>query len=274
MADPKTVKMALFTSPQLAQLQSLGLLAEQAILSDATAAARAAWVVYAQSGLSTMQQTYIAGIQEPQIERRLATIALVGTMPNALEHGQPSYDMHNTLLGPRVPVVPPGSGQRGKHKKKGGGYYRAIPFRHATPGTVGQAGAAMGSAYSGHAQVSDAGALGKDLYRRASRLRASMQDPLRAGKTLWGGRLPAGLAPRLKPHHHSDIYAGMVRVAKKYQKATQAQYMTFRTISTGSPGWVRKETQGIHLMEKVQAHMQSILPGMVEAFLRGAADGK
>ncbi len=192
-----------------------------------------------------------------------------------LEDGYPQVDLRTLLLGPNVPVVPPGA--RGKHQNKKGGYYRAIPFRHTTPGAGKTIGQAMGSPYSGHEAVSDAKKLGNAVYRAARKLEAATTS--RSGVQHWGGRLDtsrlrAGLAegqkgvPLLKPHHKSSIYEGMVRLEKTYEKATQSQYMTFRTISTSvKEGWIRGEIQARNYAEKVGQFVQKVLPEAIDAYL-------
>jgi hypothetical protein len=213
-------------------------------------------------------QIYAQGIKETKVLKTGAVVALVGVMPNLLEHGQSPYDMHDTLLGDKVPVVERGSGKRGKLKKKdGSGFYRAIPFRHATPTSRGRLGAPMGSAYADMPGVSKD--LGKQIYKAAKLLAPTTGMP---GKPIqWGGRLAAGMAPKLRPHHHSDIYAGMVKQTKVYKKATQNQYTTFRMISTGSPGWQHKGTMGAMLVPKVLEVILREAPKLIAASLKGVA---
>jgi hypothetical protein len=185
-------------------------------------------------------------------------------LPNIVENGMAELDLHDTLLGPNVPVVP--IGERGKHEREDGGFFRAIPFRHATPGTKGAVGPAMGDPYRGHDAVADSKKLGTEVYAQAKELLPTRTDPY-TGKTQQGERLPAGLAPLLKPHHATDIYAGMIREEKTYERATQSQYVTFRTISTGSPGWVRPATPGAHYAEQVAQFVARIAPQAFEAYV-------
>lgn len=258
--------------PQAVQ-DMLGPKVMERILSDVADASRNEWIKIAGASLSTTRQDYIAGIQPVQIKPGMAVISLVGQLPNIIEEGMDAVDMHDTLLGPNVPISPPG--EYGKHltidpKTFKTGYYRAIPFRHATPGTTGAVGAAMGTQYEGHEAVADAKALGKKIYRRAKKLEGTTSEPF--GKTSYGGRLPAGLAPKLRPHHQTDIYAGMIRERKTYAKSTQSQYMTFRTISTGSPGWLRPKTTGRFFSLKVSEYVQKLAPQAFSAFVEGMGE--
>lgn len=196
-------------------------------------ASRDYWVRLAGSELVTSRRDYQQGILPVEYGTAEFALVLAGQVPNIVENGQPSYDMHDTLLGPNVPVVEPG--QRGKHMKKDGtGFYRHIPFRQATPDSAGQAGQPMGRPYG------DTKKLGQSIYSIAKDLKP-------------GQRFPAGMVRKLKASHKTDIYAGMVKEQKNYGKATQSKYMTFRTIATGSPGWIRKDTRpGKQLLNRVQ----------------------
>ncbi len=219
---------------------------------------------------------YIQSIQNPELNSMQVTVALVGSYANQIENGQPELDMHDTLLGPNVPVVAKGQG-RGKQKGPYG-YYRAVPFRHATPGTGGAVGQAMGSAYTKQMGEKAAAALGKKVYNAAKKLKATTSQPGQG--TAYGGRLGAGLAPILQTYaknkeHKTDIYAGMIKSQKTYEKATQSQYMTFRMISENPatrPSWIRPPVPGVHLAKAVTAHMTKKAPKVFEAYLASLGD--
>ena len=246
-------------SPEVAQM----------ILSNIADAARAEWIRIAGSELSTTRRDYLSGIQPVEMKPGLATISLVGQLPNLIEDGMDAVDMHDTLLGPNVPISDVGS--YGKHLKvtPGGGlgYYRSIPFRHGTPGSGGAVGTAMGKQYGSHEAVADAKKLGKQVYAQAKKLKATTSQF--GEKTKYGGRLPAGLAPKLKSSHKTDIFAGMIREEKTYRNATQSQYTTFRTISTGSPGWLRPATPGRFYAQQVGSFVQKLAPQALTSFVEG-----
>ena len=230
--------------------------------------ARANWITMAMALGPQSGAIYVQGIQESVRYDTGASVVLVGRVPNLLENGQPAYDMHDTLLGDKVPVVARGSGKKGKHQKNDGtGFYRAIPFRHTSPTSRGSLGAQMGSAYRDMPGIDKN--LAKQVYKAAKGLAPTTGMP--GGPVQWGGRLKAGMAPKLKPHHHSDIYAGMVRQTKLYKNATQSQYTTFRTISTGSPGWQRKAVAGVMLAPKVLQLVSEQAPALFAATMKGLA---
>lgn len=236
------------------------------IIEDVMDGARAFWIQQAGQKLTTSRRDYIQGIQKVQIKGETASIALVGTLPNLVENGMSAYDMHDTLLGPNVPVVEFGAG-KGKHARKDGGFWRVIPFRHQAPGTIGQGGGVpMGNPYEG--KVDNAAQLGKSIYKAAKKLAPSTGMP--GGKTQWGERLPEGMAPKLKPQHATDIYAGMTRMEKTYEKATQSSYMTFRVISDGVPDkWHHPGLPGVFLAKEVQKFVDKQAQAAFAALIGG-----
>jgi hypothetical protein len=67
------------------------------------------------------------------------------------------------------------------------------------------------------------------------------------------GRLPAGLAPKLKPHHATDPYAGMVRFDNP--SGGHSKYLTFRVMTEDSTGWIRPSQPGkFPLKQSVDAY--------------------
>ena len=239
------------------------------VLANIAESARKKWIDLA-GELATTRRDYVNGIQAVDMAPGVATISLLGVLPNIVENGMPATDLRDTLLGPNVPVAEPGS--PGKRQAKDGHFYRAIPFSHGTPTSGGAKGAPMGSAYKGQLGPEGAMKLGKAVYREAKKLGGTLSHP--GGPTEWGGRLPAGTggAQKLKPHHSTDIYAGMVRGQKTYETATQTSgYTTFRMISeANSNGWLRPDTTpGKQYAEKVQDHLQTLIPEAFEAYVKG-----
>lgn len=168
-----------------------------------------------------------------------------------LEEGRGPFDMRPGLL----------PGRDGKAKtSKDGHLYRAIPFEHGqgspTRGDTGRSPArpplgsqftrhglaAEQTAFRGNLTPDEARKIGRDVKKAAKALEPTLTSPDPDTKTAWGGRLDAGLAPMLRPRHVTDIYAGMVRVQKTYERATEGRLMTFRMISN-NPGTHRYDTE-------------------------------
>lgn len=261
---------------------------------------RSRWIALAQQSLTTTLKDYLPAIQQERLEGQAAVVSLVGAVPNTIEHGSPAYDMRKTLLGPNVPIVVRGSGKRGMQRGKDGTLYRSIPFRHQTPGSGNGPQAMrhakpMGHAYQGSLGEQAARDLGKAIHAAAKKLTPSTSEPhflkgqgvvttntkgkVQSHKTQamqrphMQARLPAGTAgaTKLRPHHSTDIYAGMVRLQKTYRKATQASYMTFRTISTRNmTGWQHPATPGANLMKQLEQELPEIAQGVINNFVAGA----
>lgn len=254
------IKIVILANEDIAA--TVGMLADKSVvrsvIQDVMEGARHEWIKLAGSALSTTRRDYVNGIQKVDMSGFTASISLVGVLPNRVEEGMDAYDMHTTLLGPNVPVVPWGSGQKGKHESKAhpGKFYRVIPFKHQTPGSIGQGGGVpMGKSYQG--VVADSAALGKKIHAAAKKLAATTGMP--GEKPTWGGRLPAGLAPKIQDTHSTDIYAGMVKFAKGYQSATQVTYGTFRVISDMQPHkWHHPGMPGVHLADQVQKYIEKV----------------
>jgi len=253
-------------------MQHLNEEAVATVLGNIADGARAEWFKQAGATLFRTRRDYMHGIQPVSWVDKLTTvISLVGMLPRIVEHGMPRTDLHDTLLGPDVPTVP--MGERGKHERVDGGFYRAIPFRHAGPNAGGAVGMPMGRPYGGHTMVDDAKRLGRSVYKLAKKLAPTTGMP--GGPTKWGGRLKNLEIPKLKRHHAVNIYEGMVRQEKTYKKATQSSYMTFRTISTGSRGWVRPDTTpGVQLSKKVVEYVHGIAAKAFAAYFEGWGSGK
>jgi hypothetical protein len=252
-----------------------------AVLENVANAARAKWIKLAGEKLFTTRRDYLRGIQQVEVLPGVQVgVALLGVLPNIVENGMEETDLRDTLLGPNVPVAPPGQkGKRQSKYKKGpmkgkpkpGAFHRAIPFRHATPGTSGAVGMPMGAAYAGHDAGGDSKKLGRKVYRAAKKLESTKGKP--GGEVAYGGRLPEGMAPLLRPWHATDIYSGMIREEKTYEQATQYQYFTFRTISTevrrGPQHWIRPATEGVRLAEEVSSFVGSIAEQSFAAYVEG-----
>lgn len=242
----------------------------QACIADVMEGARAKWISAAQERLTSTRRDYVGGIQTLETTAYGAALTLLGSFPNMIEHGAPAFDMHDTLLGPNVSVAGPGG--RGKHALKGGGYYRVIPLSHSSPTASGASGGApMGSAHA-KALPHVGMELGKQVFKAAKKLAGSTSLP--GEGTKWGERLPEGMVPKLKPHHTTDIYAGMVRMEKTYAKSKQSTYKTFRVISDNVPGkWMHPGIQPANLLKVVDEYVHENLQKTVMAALRAATGG-
>jgi hypothetical protein len=78
----------------------------------------------------------------------------------------------------------------------------------------------------------------------------------------WGERLPAGmLGPN--PKGKTDRYAGMVRMNTSAGKAKSSEFLTFRTMSENSPGWVIPPRPGLWIAREVTQKMRPVIEEMI-----------
>jgi hypothetical protein len=236
--------------------EQLGVLSDAEIdakLRDIAESAHDRWKTEARNRLSRRTaELYADNLQILDVAPGHVSVILIGSFPNMLEQGAPSWDMRSMLR------------TSAKAKMGRNGYrYMVIPFRHQTPGTEGSAGAPMGSQFG-----DQAAAVGQRVHNEAKKLRGTLsgadaeagiarlrlRDPEAAERhvqrlkqstrnTLWGGipeldtkpgvrgRLREGVSGKLRAHHATDIHAGMVRFEKTYTAAKGSHYMTFRVIS-------------------------------------------
>jgi len=213
-------------------------------------------VAKARSELGSTASKYVEAIGEPVFyEPRPGVLAASITLGQGadggdaglallLENGCGPWDMRQTLL--------PGRSPSGLQVSEDGYFYRSIPFRHGAAGGAARNFPAMGSqftregqqrmsmAHRGALDAAHAQAIGERVHGAARELDPTLSGPGK-GKQ-YGGRLDAGLAPLLRPRHVTDIFAGMIRETKTYERATQDSFMTFRTISQ-RPSTFRYDTK-------------------------------
>lgn len=241
----------------------------EAVLDDLAAGARAKWIRLAQQRLHASKQDYIQGIQPVTGQAGERTITLLGQLPNMIEQGVDMWDLRKTLLGE-------GKGKMSAEGKR----YRAIPFRHGTPGSKGAVGAPMGPRYGPQGDMSrahvfsegggmdsgQAAELGKRVYAAAKALRGKKRLKTTEGTPKGKSMIQV---PKLAPHHTTSIYSGMQRVRKEYREATQSKYVTFRTISEANPeGWIHPGIKARNIHRDVEAHINEIMAKVVSTALR------
>lgn len=227
------------------RMMALGMRAHSTIRQSAT------------RGLRSTRDAYLAGLQLPKMEQTLSRVTVIielgGALSNMVEAGVDPFDLRDTLLRP--------GSRKLRGPTKAGHYYRYVPFRHGTPGSNGRSGAPMGSQHGedGQGRLSrsfrgalDAHAskvLGRKIAGAARKLDPTLStaDPKR--KVRYGQGLEEGMAPKLRGRHATDLFAGMYRELKVYERAGVSrpagyQYITFRTISTNPKADRYDEDQG------------------------------
>lgn len=219
---------------------------EAAAISSVSAtmiASKNKWESIAANKLHTTRADYLLGLNaEDSLEFPDAftgVLTLRGKWPNKLEKGFGAYDIKDVLKNsPKV-----------KHTKDGG-WYITVPFRHRTPGT-------SGSAAGGQAMPGDIYSRARVLAANTGRLTGTEQQypPRRS----WTGY-----------QHKSGIFEGMKRNVKKYDKAIQSTYVTFRRVSNNSDpdSWWHPGFVGVQAVDDVERFAEETFGKVIRANLK------
>lgn len=186
---------------------------------------------------------YNASINWSMIAPLTAEIRADYKYAQEIEEGRPSRDLKRML---QTSVK--------TRSNKLGQKYLIIPFRHNTPGNDAHSDAMPAEIYAQAKTMMPSLVIGQTLRNSASgawdmKTRRPLMIPKAQYK--WGDTLPAGLAPKMQPHHKTDRYAGMVKMDSSTTKARSSSYLTFRVMSEGSSGWIVPPKAGLHLVPKV-----------------------
>lgn len=195
-----------------------------------------------------------------------------------IENGRPARDLKQML----------NTSKKVRVSKKGTRFLY-IPFRHNTPGNDGLANPMPPSVYDVASNLEASMVTGEKL-RVSGQVKSQYSDRWNAvaasknarGSTTssskylvkqsiynWGGRLPAGMSPKLKPHHATDPHAGMVRFDTSTPGgAKSSAYLTFRTMSEKSKGWIVPPQEGQKIAQGV---IEDIRPKAQMAFQKAIA---
>lgn len=186
------------------------------------------WVALAKQGLNSTRPEYLQNLNIVDRGRFAKAVVLTGELPVMIEGGATAFDQKQFFQkSAKVRYTVPVLRKDGTVLKPGGDWYLTIPFRHGTPGTVGQAG------FSGEMP----GAVYNVVrnFVTGQRLRASeIPEPYnvpRERRAINAG--PDNPAYKAYIHRHS-IYEGITKVTGVYARTTQNMYMSFRRASKNS----------------------------------------
>lgn len=161
-----------------------------------------------------------------------------------IEHGRPARDLKK-MLNTSKKVRVSNKGVR----------YLSIPFRHNTPGNDALAKSMPTSVFAMAKALEASMVVGQTTRPSGQKGMQHLSVPQNVYK--WGGRLPAGLTPKLKDHHATDVHAGMVRFDTSTPGgAKSSTYLTFRTMSEKSNGWIVPPQPGQKIAEGVVNGLQ------------------
>jgi|SRR5579862_4334273 len=203
----------------------------------------------------TEAQMYADSISYRMTGPYSATISATYRYVEDIETGRPARDL-KVLLNTSNKV----------RRNKKGQLYLIIPMRHANPAsTGGEFGRPMPKHIYEEAKSlapSRVTGMGKRLSARG------VMVPQR--KYQWGGRLPEGLAPKMKPHHATDIYSNMYRFnAESGKSGRYSNYLTFRIMGEWQTDkWIVAPKPGLYIAKGIADGLQSDAPRIFERALQ------
>jgi len=244
--------------PHLAQ--AVGFLTEQAYLDwvESIKRAKGVWV--------GEKERYQKSLQWDMTSAFHGVVWTPLKLAEEIEKGRPPRDLKK-MLDTSLKVRINKNGQR----------YLIIPMRHNIPGQDALAKSMPPSIYGqakGMAQSSITGSFRRPT-GQGFQGGTFLSDPktrkaymVTGHKYDWKDRLPAGLAPKLKPFHAVDIYAGMVRMKANTPKAKSSVYMTFRIMREDqSQKWIIPAKEGLFIAREVEKRVRSVAERAFQAAL-------
>ena len=233
----------------------------------ATLAVQQEWVDKAKGVFDRPTKKYMGGILEGHIypmNNDPYSGAIINTQPHAkyIEYGTRPHDMKKALY----------TSSQVRVSKKGKRYL-IIPFRHGTPSK----GSHEGGSGTKRAMMNT---MPESVYNKAKNMAFSHRtggyiaknrytDKAYRNRYQWGGRLTqhqvkeAGAGAKLKQHHKTNIYAGMVKF-RRDEGTNTSQYMTFRIMHEDSTGWWHPGTPPLHLAQKTANEMRPIVERLIQ----------
>lgn len=207
------------------------------------------------------KQAYIESINWLMTGDFDAVVSSTYNLAQEIESGRPARDMKKALnTSMRVRVA-----QKGKHA---GMRYLIIPIRHNTPGNVALAQAMPKDVYAKAKRLDPStitGRVTRPSGTGAISLRTRKPVEVPQQKYSWGGRLPAGMAQKLKSHHATDPYAGMVRFKTSAGGGKSSSYMTFRVMGEWQADrWIVPAKPGLYIARDVHNQMAAQAPLVFE----------
>lgn len=255
LGDLVGATQALTKSTLPAVHQAIGAIAQAAMAnwSSAIMHAPGVWMEEKKQYVESLKWSYVSDFH--------ARVSSDFALADAIEDGRPARDMKlmlNTSLKVRL--------------SKKGSRYLYIPFRHNVPGSGALAPSMPASVYSVASQLAPSRITG--MGKRLSGTGA--WDPktkapamVAARKYQWGQRLDSQHIPGLtdeQKRHMNTMYRFDTTGGGGVKHST---YLTFRTMSENSKGWIVPDKPGLHLIQGVVSQLQPIADeALQEAFSR------
>lgn len=225
------------------------------------------WSFLAAKELKSTRNEYINNLQVIDTSKFAKSIVLSGELPNMIEQGCSPFDMKEGFAKSGKVKY---SYKTDKNGKITSSWYLTIPFRHATPGSIGE-----NSAFSDvmPQEVYDEM---KNKSSGESLKKSEIPSPFDIPSSRKQIVLPTRIIPEYQ--HKSSIYAGMVKKTAAYGSTTQNTYVTFRRVSENSDqqAWIHKGFEAKDFMNKAidASNIQDLVENNVDAILKNLGYGQ
>ena len=204
------------------------------------------WQDMARKHLHSTLPEYLQNLHVVDKGRFAKQIILTGILPVMIESGADAFDIKEGFKkSPHVKKTVPVYNSKGGVIHPGGDWYLTVPFRHGTPGIVGQAGFSTEMPQEIY-DIMVHRASGSPLTKSeipspydVPKSRAAILDE--NGKTLFA-----------EYKHKSSIFEGLTKRSAAYNKVIQNTYGTFRRVGENSDpmSWIHKGIKAYNLAEK------------------------
>lgn len=223
------------------------------------------WQAIARKRLKSSLPEYLQNLHVVDRGRFAKQIILTGILPTMIESGADAFDMKEGFKNSKyVRYTVPVYNAKGGMIHAGGDWYLTVPFRHGTPGIVGQAGFANEMPQEIYDLMVHRPS-GKPLSKSeipepydVPRSRAAILD--KNGKTLFA-----------EYQHKSSIYEGLTKRSAAYNKVVQNTYGTFRRAGANSDpnSWIHRGIRAYKLAEEAirQTDVDTIVENQVLEYL-------
>lgn len=225
------------------------------------------WQLEATKALNSTRNEYVNSLQIITVNNFHKTIILTGVLPNMLEKGASAFDMKEGFKKSPNVKYSISTDKDGNVKMS---WYLTIPFRHGTPGIVGQ-------------NVAFSGIMPKEIYdvmkikdANKSLKKEEIASPFDIPSSRKAIVLPNRTIPEYK--HKSSIYEGMVKKTAAYGKTTQNTYMSFRRASENSDpnSWIHRGIKAYDLLGSTISNVdvENIVENNIDNILKANGYGE
>lgn len=199
------------------------------------------WVLEASNELKSTKQEYINNLQILHHSDYFKTILLTGVLPIMIEKGASPFDMKIGFSKSKK--------IKWFVKKKNGrivkrSWYLTIPFRHATPGAIGD-----NQIFSSKMPV-DVYEVVKSKMPNSPVRKDELNSPYDLPSSRAAISTPTGNFPKYR--HKNPIYEGIMKKQAAYKNAVQNTYISFRRVSENSDpnSWIHSGIKAHNFMKR------------------------